>query len=132
MRLNISDIIPEDIANFVDDEVQTLWPLETILSKITPANIQDCLTFGLVLMLTTAIVSSLLLGRLIAVANRILRLRICLVFKLLCSIPLLTHMIILLHIESKIQDLRSAIIRVKKGDVANQYVELSVALLLCW
>ena len=127
LPLNISDIIPEDIANFVSDEIQVLQPLEGILAKVTPANIQDCLILGLELMLVMAVLFvCLIFSRLLAFANFFVRLATCLVFGLLCFISFLIPTIILYYVQSKIQDLGSSI-EVEKGNVEN----LCVGALCC-
>jgi hypothetical protein len=118
--LNISDIIPEDIVNFLSDEIQALQPLEGIMAKVTPGNIQDLLILGLGLMLVMAVLFAFLISGLLAFVNFFLRLGFCL-FILLCFIPFLIPTITLYHVQSKIQDLGSSI-EVEKGNVANLFV----------
>jgi hypothetical protein len=51
LTLNISNTVPEAVASFVEDEVQSLRPLEGILAKVTPANIQGRSILGCVFIL---------------------------------------------------------------------------------
>lgn len=121
LPLNISDIIPEDIVNFVGDEIQALQPLEGIMAKITPVNIQDLLILGLGLMLVMAILFICLIRGLLAFVHFFIRLGFCLVFSLLFFLSFLIPTIFLYHVQSKIQDLGSRI-EVEKGNVANLFV----------
>lgn len=121
LPLNISDIIPENIVNFVADEVQALQPLEGIMAKVTPGNIQDFLILGLVLMLVMAVLFVCLISGLLAFINFFLKLGFCLVFSLLCFISFLRPTTILFDVQSKIQDLGPGI-EVERGNVANLFL----------
>jgi hypothetical protein len=123
LPLNISDIIPEDIVNFVGDEIQALQPLEGIMAKVTPGNIQDLLVLGCFVM---AFLLGFLISGLLTSVKKILRLGFCLVFGLLCFISFLIPTYFLYLVQSKIQDLGSSI-EVEKGNVAN----LCVGALCC-
>ena len=82
LPLNISDIIPEDIVNFVGDEIQALQPLEGLMAKVTPMNIQHLLILGLGLILVMAVLFGFLISGLLSFVNFFLRLGFC-VFSLL-------------------------------------------------
>jgi len=120
LPLNISDIIPETITSFIGDEVQSLQPLEAIMAKVTPMFIQDSLIFGLGFLIFMATIFVCLIFKLIFVATLFLRLGVSLLV-ILCFIPFIIPTTILYHIQSEIQRLRS-VIKIKKGDTANQYM----------
>jgi hypothetical protein len=126
LPLNISDIIPEDIVNFVGDEIQALQSLEGLMAIVTPMNIQHLLILGLGLILVMAVLFGFLISGLLAFVKFFLRLGFCLVFGLLCFVSFLVPTVTLYHVQSKIQDLGSSI-EVEKGNVAN----LCVGALCC-
>jgi hypothetical protein len=120
LPLNLSKIVPEDVATFLGDQVQALQPLPEILAKVTVANIQDCFILGLVLI-------SIILPITLCVAHYLLKLSIRIgmmimfVAGLICCVPFFIPTVILFAIRSKIENLPSSI-EVQKGDVSNYYL----------
>jgi hypothetical protein len=113
LPLNLSNIVPEAVAIFVGDQVQALQPLPGIFTKVTVANIQDCLILGLVLMLVIPCFAHYLLRLSIRVGMAII-----FVAGLACCVPFVIPTVILFTVQSKIDNLPSSI-EVQKGDVRN-------------
>ena len=125
LPLNLSSLVPKTIASFVRDQVQVLQPLEDELKKVTPTNIQHCLTGGLVLVLVMAVIFiSSIFRRLFCFAKFLLRLSIfirvliSLTVGLVCCIPFLIPTVILFDIQSKTENMPSSI-KIEKGEVGN-------------
>lgn len=124
LPLNLSSIVPETVLSFVGDQVEALQPLEGMLTKVTPANMQGCLILGLVpVFAMAALFVSSVFGRLFCVACCLLRLGILtkiitfIILGLLCCVPFLVPTVILYDVQSKLQNLQTSII-VEKGDVS--------------
>jgi hypothetical protein len=116
LPLNLSKIVPEAVATFVGDKVQALQPLPGILTKVTVANIQDCMILGLVLMLVMTI-SLCFAGCLSRLGIRI-GMVIIFMAGLICCLPFVIPTVILFAVQSKIDNLPSSI-EVQKGNVSN-------------
>jgi hypothetical protein len=97
LPLNIFNIVPEAVAEIVGDEVQSLQPLEGILAKVTPANIQGCLILGLIFTLFIILMFPCLFFKLISFAARLLKLGVCLI-SVLCCVLFLMPCLILHHV----------------------------------
>lgn len=125
LLLNLSIIISETVTSFVSNQAYTLQQLEEILKEVTPTNIQDCLIFGLVLILVVAtIFVSSLFGQVFCLASFLLRLdtltrmTICLISGLACCILFLVPTIALYTAQLEMQKLRSSI-EIEKGSVSS-------------
>jgi hypothetical protein len=113
LPLNLSNIVPEAVVNFVGDQVQALQPLPEILAKVTVTNIQDCLILGLVLMLVMSIILYFALRLSIRIGMVII-----FVAGLTCCVPFFIPTVVLFAVQSKIESLPSSI-EVQKGGVSN-------------
>lgn len=124
--LNISDIIPQNIANF-SHEVQALQPLEGILAKMTSTNIQDVLISSLAFIVVAVLVCAIL----IELEKSFFKLVVGLGAGLLCLAFVLglVPTIILHDMQSKIRDL-GPIIGIVMGDVWETVVVVLVCVIL--
>jgi hypothetical protein len=95
LPLNISNIVPEDIRKFVSAEVKSLRPLESILAKATPANIQGSLIVGLILIFSIILAFVGLFFELVSVRLlKLLKFGVCFVSVISFALFLITYIII--------------------------------------
>jgi hypothetical protein len=125
LPLNVSNILPTNIANFLDSEFNFVDPLEGIMAKVTPINIEGCLILGTTLVF---IVTSGLIGiffNFLHVFSTLLKVGVgllCVLCFALFFIPYFT-----LHsVQSKLMGLDS-ILGLKEGNVG----QLSMGALVC-
>jgi hypothetical protein len=121
--LNISSIVPEAVASFVANQIHSLQPLEGILMKITPANIEGSLISGLVLLGVIVSILVYFAVKVVSFANlflRLLRLGVCFLCLLFC-VALLIPIVTIHHVQSKIQAF-GPVVGIEKGGVFHQFI----------
>ena len=77
LPFNVSNIILEAATSFVGNEIQALQPLEGILAKVMPANIQGCSILALVLILVMATIFFSVAFKIISLTTYLQRLEVC-------------------------------------------------------
>ncbi|KAF8856254.1 hypothetical protein BDZ45DRAFT_594494 [Acephala macrosclerotiorum] len=125
LPLNISHIVPETVASFVDNEIQSLRPLEGILAKITPASIKGCLILGLVLLFGLIVTFVYLI---LKIASFLERLGLCLLCLFFC-ISFIIPTAFMYDVQSKIQSI-GPIAGIEKGGASNQVLEALICAII--
>jgi hypothetical protein len=132
LPLNVSEMIPEavtqlseDIQTIINDQFQQFRYLEGVTAKVTSANIEGPLVFGLGFFIVFAATLFFCLFIKRFVANNIMKGGICLL-AILCCIPFAVPLAILSYVESEIQ-VSGPIVNIEKGDATG----LSIGALVC-
>jgi hypothetical protein len=123
LPLNLSMVIPDEVANILHVKVDGIQPLNEVLKRVTTAKIQGSIILGLLLVASGAALSLFFsLGRFFCLAAlltkfRFLRVGIMLVYGTTCCVPFLVITVILYILKSKTDQLPSWI-NVEQGEVS--------------
>jgi hypothetical protein len=128
LPLNVSKIIPTNVENLVQINLNDIRPLTDALAKVTTASIQDALVIGVTfIFIMSALSICTVFGRFLCLTAILLRFRILkvgtlLLLGLICCSPFLVATIVLYIVKSKTEHLPPWI-QVEEGEVSRTSVE---------